>query len=212
MPTINYYFADLYPDQYGEPDLSVVISDAEWNRRIEQEHHWESNGRMARREVSLFDMIHAEILGEHNAEKAKVRNRRKADRKHKLTPKMRKEQEYMRNWNVCMKMVDYGTWDDIPIVEGRVRSAEKIARADFDAEIRQHEDALAEYDDYVYWADEHDRRYRTIRRYLLDLPLRGDLNHLRNMTEELTREMRYEECRIKDMCENARIIWEGECY
>ena len=78
----------------------------------------------------------AEMMDERNAEKARVRNRRKGDRKHKLTPKMRKEQEYMRNRNICMKMVDFGTWNDIPIVEGRVRSADKIARADYQTELR----------------------------------------------------------------------------
>ena len=81
-----------------------------------------------------FDAEMAEMMDERNAEKAHVRNRRRADRKHKLTPKMRKEQEYMRNRNICMKMVDFGTWDDIPIVEGRVRSADKIARADWELE------------------------------------------------------------------------------
>lgn len=83
-----------------------------------------------------FDAEMAEMMDERNAEKARVRNRRKGDRKHKLTPKMRKEQEYMRNRNICMKMVDFGTWDDIPIVEGRVRSADKIARADYQTELR----------------------------------------------------------------------------
>lgn len=94
-----------------------------------------SNGkRNTEKQASLFDAIHAEILSEHNAEKARVRNRRKADRKYKLTPKMRKGQEYMRNWHVCMKLVNFGSWDDIPIVEGRVRSAEKILRADWECE------------------------------------------------------------------------------
>ena len=83
-----------------------------------------------------FDAEMAEMMDERNTEKAKVRNRRHADRKYKLTPKMRKEQEYMRNWNVCMKMVNFGTWDDIPIVEGRVRSAEQIARKDYEIELR----------------------------------------------------------------------------
>lgn len=177
----------------------------------------ETEGRVARVEISVYDAMLAEILGEHIAEKCRVRNRRKADRKAK-----RKSGAYVkRNGGDFRKDEHYAgdgrMWHDTYNWElsksqtgGKIR--ERSLRKDYDAEIRQHEDALAEYDDYVYWADEHDRRYRTIRRYLLDLPLRGDLNHLRNMTEELTREMRYEECRIKDMCENARIIWEGECY
>lgn len=86
-------------------------------------------------ETSGYEYLYAELCRDHDAEKARVRNRRRADRKHKLTPKMRKEQEYMRNWNVCMKMVNFGTWDDIPIVEGRVRSAEQIARKDYEIEL-----------------------------------------------------------------------------
>ena len=92
--------------------------------------------RNTEKQASLYDAMMAEIMDERNAEKARVRNRRHADRKYKLTPKMRKEQEYMRNWNVCMKMVNFGTWDDIPIVEGRVRSAEQIARKDYEIELR----------------------------------------------------------------------------
>lgn len=87
-------------------------------------------------ETQGYDYLYAELCRDRDAEKARVRNRRKGDRKHKLTPKMRKEQEYMRNRNICMKMVDFGTWDDIPIVEGRVRSADKIARADYQTELR----------------------------------------------------------------------------
>ena len=97
-------------------------------------------GRHAKAEFSPetggYDYLYAELCRDRNTEKAKVRNRRHADRKYKLTPKMRKEQEYMRNWNVCMKMVNFGTWNDIPIVEGRVRSAEQIAREDYEIELR----------------------------------------------------------------------------
>ena len=117
------------PVRKSEPARSCGYSydtrDAEPGRHAKAEFSPETSG---------YDYLYAELCRDHDAEKARVRNRRRADRKHKLTPKMRKEQEYMRNWNVCMKMVDFGKWDDIPIVEGRVRSAEKIDRADWKIE------------------------------------------------------------------------------
>lgn len=157
-------------------------------------------------QASLFDCIHAELLGERDAEKAKVRNRRKNDRKYKLTPKMRKEQKYLRNWNVCMKMINFGTWDDIPIVEGRVQSAEKIARADFDAEIHQHEDAMQEYADYCLMAEQHEERLEYLRN------LTGNVEFWEIIIIEISREKIYEENRIREMRNIANTIMKGECY
>lgn len=202
MPTVDYVF--ISPSEINHE--ICVISDAEWERREEESHRWESDGRCARREISVFDAMLAELIDDRNAEKAKVRNRRKADRKHKLTPKMRKEQEYMRNWNVCMKMVNYGTWDDVPIVEGRVRSAEKIARADFDAEIRQHEDAMQEYADYCLMAEQHEERLEYLRN------LTGNVEFWEIMINEISREKIYEENRIREMRNIANTIMKGECY
>ena len=47
-------------------------------------------------QASLFDAIHAEILGERNAEKAKVRNRRRQNRNHPETPADRKRNKKNR--------------------------------------------------------------------------------------------------------------------
>lgn len=138
---------------------------------VEETSYAEINGRTAQKEISVFDAMMAEIMDDRNAEKARMRNRRRADRKYKLTPKMRKEQEHMRNWNVCMKMVNYGSWDDIPIVEGRVRSAEKYARADWETE---QENIIADAEreaieaEYRAWLEryEHEKYMRNLNEWL----------------------------------------------
>ena len=130
MPTVDYVFVD--PSAITHE--ICVISDAEWNCRIEQERRWESDGRMARREVSLFDMIHAEIMDEHNAEKARVRNRRKADRKAKRKSgayvkrnggDFRKDEHYAGDKNLHYP-------ESLLIAETRVKSKEKFDRADYE--------------------------------------------------------------------------------
>lgn len=97
MPTINYFYADVYPDQLESPDVSVVISDEEWNRRIEQEHHWESNGRMARREISVFDAMMAELHAEKELRAEKFRRTHDLCKKSKdKTPADRKRDKKVR--------------------------------------------------------------------------------------------------------------------
>ena len=94
-------------------------------------------GRHAKAEFSPetggYDYLYAELCRDHDAEKAKVRNRRRADRKHKLTPKMRKEQEWMRNMHICNRYIGWG-WDLLD--NAKAESAEKIARADYQTELR----------------------------------------------------------------------------
>ena len=97
--------------------------------------------RQARRECGYYDTLFTEIHGERNAEKAKVRNRRKADRKHKLTPKMRKEQELMRKdrmygycWNLDCPKVRFAP-DSEPIKNRKYAEGDRINRNDWDAEL-----------------------------------------------------------------------------
>ena len=79
---------------------------------------------------SVYDQMYAELFGDR---KESMRNRRRADRKHKLTPKMRKQQEEMRNINICNRYIGWG-WDLID--HARAESAEKVARADWEIELR----------------------------------------------------------------------------
>ena len=47
----------------------------------------ETEGRVARAEISVYDAMLAEILGEHIAEKCRVRNRRERAKQDKLRSK-----------------------------------------------------------------------------------------------------------------------------
>ncbi len=92
-------------------------------------------------QASLFDMIHAEIMGEHNAEKARVRNRRKADRKHKVLPEERKHREEMRKdrmfgyyYNENCPKVMFAP-DSLPIKYRKDAESDRIARADWESDL-----------------------------------------------------------------------------
>lgn len=159
-------------------------------------------------QASLFDCIHAELLGERDAEKAKVRNRRKNDRKHKLTPKMRKEQKEDRNIAICEKCIKWG-WTLVN--DAKDAESDVFARKDFITELHQHEDAIAEMYDYLAFAEDHAERAEMLRNKLLDLPVDHG-NHSRNFAESIVAEIRYEEIRIKDMDTMAKMILKGECY
>jgi len=98
---------------------------SEFNREI--------NGRTASREIFLYESIHAEIIAERNGEKEKVRNRRKADRKYKVLPKVRKQMRNDRGWNRYRSMPCYGC-KNIGIAEYRMNNAESVARKDWTIE------------------------------------------------------------------------------
>ena len=115
---------------------------------------------------SLYDAMYAELFGDR---KTRVRNRRRADRKHKLTPKMRKEQEWMRNMHICNRYIGWG-WDLID--HARAESAEKIARADWELEqdeiaedemIARFNAELEEFD--RKWREEAEAEQRRMREY-----------------------------------------------
>lgn len=93
------------------------------------------------KQASLYDAMMAEILDERNAEKEKARNRRKADRKHNVLPKVRKQMRYDRGWNRYMSMPCYGC-KNIGIAEYRMDNAEAVAREDWELESAE----IAEYE------------------------------------------------------------------
>ena len=111
-------------------------------------YHDRENGRTARKEISVYDAMLAEIMDNRNAEKARVRSRRRADRKYKLTPKMRKEQELMRKdsmygyaWNLdCPKKRFHPESD--PIKTRKYAEGDRIAREDWDKEKKNHADQM----------------------------------------------------------------------
>ena len=113
----------------------------------------ETEGRIARAEISVFDAMLAEIYAEHDGEKARVRNRRKADRKHpenKAERKKEKQNRMHRLYGIAYEDTKYGKtvyfWDKkegqkkFPEYEAEIfrnlkeRSAEKSARADWEIE------------------------------------------------------------------------------
>jgi len=102
---------------------------------------------------SVYDQMYAELFGDR---KESMRNRRRADRKHKLTPKMRKQQEEMRNINICNRYIGWG-WDLLD--NAKAESAEKIARADWELE----QDEIAEEEMIARFnaeLEEFDRKWR----------------------------------------------------
>lgn len=92
-----------------------------------------SGKRNTEKQASLYDAMLAEIYAEHDGSKAKVRNRRRADRKHNVLPKVRKQMRYDRGWNRYCSMPCYGC-KNIGIAEYRMDNAEQIARADWEIE------------------------------------------------------------------------------
>lgn len=156
-------------------------------------------------QASLFDCIHAEILGEHNAEKTKARRQRQDARKHKELPKDRKHKREMRKDRLygyyynenCPKVMFCP--DSLPIRYRRDAEAEAIIRADFEMELEDHENAIALYNDFVGMAifSEHMAE--------IDMGLEQEKFHVKNMVEGDLRDAR--ECR-----KMAQEILKGECY
>ena len=155
------------------------------------------------RALRKYEQESAELIADHMAEKCKVRNRRRADRKHKLTPKMRKEQEELRNWNICGKYMNCG-WTLIN--DAKYAEKEQFARADYEVEQRNHADSMAEYRDYCHMAEDHAERLEYLRN------LTGNVDFWERMIDYVSREKIYEENRIREMQDIANGILKGECY
>ena len=108
-----------------------------------------------------YGYLYAELCRERDAEKAKVRNRRKNDRKYKLTPKMRKEQEWMRNWNICGKYMNCG-WTLVN--DAKEAESERFARKDFEIEQEEIEEDLM-WDKINADIERRNRIYRIMREF-----------------------------------------------
>lgn len=101
-------------------------------------------GRHAKAEYSSethgYDYLYAELCNEKDAEKSRVRNRRRADRKYKELPKERKYREEMRKDRLfgycgnydCPKVV--GRPNSMMIADRKRINAESVMRSDWDAE------------------------------------------------------------------------------
>lgn len=73
MPMVDYFHLDVYPDRSEMNHELCEISEEEWNRREERSHMWESDGRMARREISVFDAMMAELSADKEIRAEKFR-------------------------------------------------------------------------------------------------------------------------------------------
>lgn len=166
---------------------------------------------MQDRGMTLFDCIMTEIMNERNAEKARVRNRRKADRKAKRKSgayvkrnggNFRKSEHYAgdgRMWH------DTYNWDlSKSQTGGKIR--ERSLRKDYDAEIRQHEDALAYHSDYLDMAIDHGERLEYLRKQI------RKLDYERMIIANYDQEIKYEQNRVNELMRIADTIMEGECY
>lgn len=125
-----------------------------------------SNGnRNTEKQASLYDAMMAEIMDDRNAEKAKVRNRRRADRKHpenkaermrKMHNRLERKYGYFSNDG---GLVHRGFITGELYADGKTRVAEQIARNDWKLE-------SAEIEEYAMWEKfnaelfEFDRQWR----------------------------------------------------
>lgn len=175
-------------------------------------YHDRENGRTARKEIALFDAIHAELIGERNAEKARVRNRRKADRKHVAE---NWEQEKLNRKD---RHIDYVCRDSrrkyghgktcywASNAERKIVHAERNIRADFEVECGNRDDALAYHSDYLGMAIDHGERLECLRKQI------RKLDYERMVIENYDREIKYEQNRVNELMRIAYTIMEGECY
>ena len=127
--------------------------------------------------VSVYDAMLAEIYAEHDGEKARVRNRRHADRKHpenKMERKKEKQNRMHRLYGLAYEDTKYGKtvffWDKkegqkkFPEYEAEIfknlkeRSAESVARADWELEQRDIEIARLDAEIMAEYAEWEARR------------------------------------------------------
>lgn len=100
----------------------------------------ETEGRIARAEISVFDAMMAEIYAEHDGNKAKVRNRRSERRNHMAENwDAEKDRRKDMHWSHLEKKArrDAGCkfgnhWASN--AERKIRHAENVARADWEIE------------------------------------------------------------------------------
>jgi len=116
-------------------------------------------------ETSGYDYLYAELCRDHDAEKAKVRNRRRADRKHpeNKAERMRKAHNRLeRKYGYYSEdggIVYRGYITGELYADGKTRVAEQIARADWELERKEIEEDL-EYERFNAELLEFDRKWR----------------------------------------------------
>lgn len=154
--------AEYRPQRIAEMAEFYRFAEAVWNiPEIVPEKIADNSGYIGKHgeNVSVYDAMMAEIMDDRNAEKARVRNRRHADRKHpenKAERKKGKQNRMHRLYGLAYEDTKYGKtvyfWDKkegqkkFPEYEAEIfrnlkeRSAEKIAREDWKLE----QDAIAE--------------------------------------------------------------------
>ena len=103
----------------------------------------ELEGRIARRNIAEYDVLIAEIAEDRMAEKCKVRNRRKADRKHpenkaERMRKMHNRLERKYGYYSCDGgIVHRGFITGELYADGKTRCDERIARSDWELELAE---------------------------------------------------------------------------
>ena len=147
----------------------------------------EINGRTARKEIALFDAIHAEILGEKDAEKAKVRRNRKQKRNHKAEElRSEKEKRKMKNIRTFGKSdfpEDHVRYIDVKYCGGGTKA---WFGRDEDPTIRMRKIAEAEkfawkdYEDEKWWA-EYDAEIAEYERKRKAEDLKAHIEHMNNL-------------------------------
>lgn len=165
-------------------------------------------GRVAQAEISVFDAMMAEILGERNAEKCRVRNRRKADRKAKeRNPRYIKRNGGKFDRNVWYEGSKVFHWEeDLRMPERRANSKAESEERDYAVECGNRDDALAYHSDYLDMAIDHGERLEYLRKQI------RKLDYERMIIANYDREIIYEQNRVNELMRIADTIMEGECY
>lgn len=171
--------AEYRPQRIAEMAEFYRFAEAVWNiPEIVPEKIADNSGYIGKHgeNVSVYDAMMAEIMDDRNAEKARVRNRRHADRKHpenKAERNKEKQNRMHRLYGLAYEDTKYGKtvyfWDKkegqkkFPEYEAEIfrnlkeRSAEQIARADWDTEKENHAEQMRKIrrmDDMVEGIDE----------------------------------------------------------
>ena len=223
MPTIVYC--------YSEP-VVCEISAEEYERRSNMPRVIEEEtGRMARRYIREYDEIHAEMLGEKDARRAKYMRTHGKDK----TPKDRKRDKQNRNYRMYGREEQWasfrfipedplfcrGGWDwycgregqknpmnpEMDIFRNRRREdRERSLLKDFEIEQKNIADTMEKYAYYCIMAEQHEQRLECLRN------LTGPVEFWELMADDISLGKIYEEQRIREIQNIADNIMRGEYY
>ena len=162
MPTVDYVFVDPSSIQHE----ICVISDTEWKRREEESHRWESDGRSARREISVYDAMMEEIHADKAIRAEKFRKTHDICKKSKdETPADRKRNKIRRLRKLYGNVWEDGTeWFYESGKTGSKKTTEKCAEI-----VRNIRESVAESDarrDYLTEPVERKVGYNTVERIM----------------------------------------------